>query len=156
VVLLDIGRFRAGSRAYLAGSIASLGSQYVLGLKAVNCQSGDPLAEAQVRAASKEKVLDALGEAALSCAASWANRWPRADVRRSARTGHHVFARSSEGVQPWQKGRNEKGSAAALPYDQRAIELDPNFATGYRALGGDYFSLGELGRASEYFAKSSS
>ena len=55
---------RAGSKAYLAGSIASLGSEYVLGLKAVNCQSGDTLAEEQVTAASKEKVLDALGEAA--------------------------------------------------------------------------------------------
>ena len=55
---------RAGSKVYLAGSIASLGSQYVLGLKAVNCQSGDPLTEQQVTAASKEKVLDALGEAA--------------------------------------------------------------------------------------------
>ena len=55
---------RADGKAYLAGSIASLGSQYVLGLKAVNCQSGEPLAEEQVTAASKEKVLDALGEAA--------------------------------------------------------------------------------------------
>ena len=55
---------RAGSKAYIAGSIASLGSEYVLGLKAVNCQSGDTLAEEQVTAASKEKVLDALGEAA--------------------------------------------------------------------------------------------
>ena len=54
---------RAGSKAYLAGSIGSLGSEYVLGLKAVNCQSGDTLAEEQVTAASKEKVLDALGEA---------------------------------------------------------------------------------------------
>src|SRR5580698_3537765 len=55
---------RAGSKAYLAGSIGSLGSEYVLGLKAVNCQSGDTLGEEQVTAASKEKVLDALGEAA--------------------------------------------------------------------------------------------
>ena len=55
---------RAGSKAYIAGSIASLGSQYVLGLKAVNCQSGDPLAQEQVTASAKEKVLDALGEAA--------------------------------------------------------------------------------------------
>ncbi len=55
---------RANSKAYLAGSIGSLGSEYVLGLKAVNCQSGDTLAEEQVTAASKEKVLDALGEAA--------------------------------------------------------------------------------------------
>ncbi len=55
---------RVGSKAYIAGSIASLGSEYVLGLKAVNCQAGDPLAEKQVTAASKEKVLDAVGEAA--------------------------------------------------------------------------------------------
>jgi hypothetical protein len=55
---------RAGSKAYLAGTIASLGSEYVLGLKAVNCRSGDTLAEEQVTAASKEKVLDTLGEAA--------------------------------------------------------------------------------------------
>jgi serine/threonine protein kinase len=55
---------RAGSKAYIAGTIGSLGSEYVLGLKAVNCQSGDTLAQEQVTAASKEKVLDALGEAA--------------------------------------------------------------------------------------------
>ncbi|MGA8678653.1 MAG: hypothetical protein WB621_25830, partial [Candidatus Acidiferrales bacterium] len=55
---------RAGSKAYIAGSIASLGSEYVLGLKAVNCRSGDMLAEEQVTAASKEEVLDTLGEAA--------------------------------------------------------------------------------------------
>jgi len=55
---------RAGSKAYIAGSIASLGSQYVLGLKAVNCLSGDTLAQEQLTAASKEKVLDTLGGAA--------------------------------------------------------------------------------------------
>jgi eukaryotic-like serine/threonine-protein kinase len=51
------------------------------------------------------------------------------------------------------KAGNEKGTAAELLYDQRAIELDPNFAMGYRAVGADYFSLGELGRASEYMTK---
>ena len=55
---------RAGSKAYIAGSIGSLGSEYVLGLKVINCQSGDMLAQEQVTAAAKEKVLDALGEAA--------------------------------------------------------------------------------------------
>jgi methionine synthase I (cobalamin-dependent) len=53
---------RAGSKAYIAGSVGGLGSQYVLGLKAVNCQSGDALAEEQVTAASKEKVLGADAE----------------------------------------------------------------------------------------------
>src|ERR1700741_5316085 len=51
------------------------------------------------------------------------------------------------------RGVNGKGYAAALPYHQRAIQLDPNFALGYRGVGNDYVSLGELGRASEYFAK---
>jgi hypothetical protein len=55
---------RAGSKAYIAGTFGSLGSEYVLGLKAVNCQNGDTLAQEQVTAASKEKVLDTLGEAA--------------------------------------------------------------------------------------------
>jgi hypothetical protein len=54
---------RAGSKAYISGSIDSLGKEYVLGLKAVDCQSGDTLTEEQVTAESKEKVLDALGKA---------------------------------------------------------------------------------------------
>jgi hypothetical protein len=52
---------RSGSKAYFAGSIGSLGSEYVLGLKAVNCQNGDTLGQEQVTAAPKEKVLEALG-----------------------------------------------------------------------------------------------
>src|ERR1700734_4556617 len=55
---------RAGSKAYIAGAIGSLGSEYVLQLKAVNCLSGDTLGQEQMTAASKEKVLDTLGEAA--------------------------------------------------------------------------------------------
>src|SRR5208337_4193064 len=55
---------RSQSKAYIAGTIATLGSEYVLGLKAVNCQTGDTLAQEQVTAESKEKVLNALGDAA--------------------------------------------------------------------------------------------
>src|SRR5208283_1979483 len=55
---------RASSKAYISGAIASLGNEYVLGLKAVNCQSGDLLAQEQVTSSTKEKVLDALGTAA--------------------------------------------------------------------------------------------
>jgi tetratricopeptide (TPR) repeat protein len=145
---------RAGSKAYIAGSIASLGNQYVLGLKAVNCQSGDALAEQQVTAASKEKVLDALGEAASKL---------RGDLGESLGTVQkfdvpleQATTSSLEALKAYSLGRkaaNEKGPAAALPYHQRAIELDPNFAMGYEVVGGDYASLGELGRASDYFAK---
>src|SRR5208282_3053978 len=54
---------RSGSKAYLVGAIAALGSEYVLGLKAINCQNGDTLAQEQATAPSKEKVLGTLGKA---------------------------------------------------------------------------------------------
>ncbi len=145
---------RAGSKAYIAGSIASLGSEYVLGLKAVNCQSGDPLAEEQVTAASKEKVLDALGEAASKLRAELGESL--ATVQKLDVPLVQATTSSLEALKAFSLGRkadNEKGAAAALPYHQRAIELDPNFAMGYRAVGNDYVSLGELGRASDYYTK---
>jgi tetratricopeptide (TPR) repeat protein len=145
---------RAGSKAYIAGSIASLGSQYVLGLKAVNCQSGDPLAEEQVTAASKEKVLDVLGEAAAKIRGELGESLAtvqKLDVPLSEATTSSLEALKALSL--GEKASDEKGSAAALPYDQRAIELDPNFAMGYRAVGLDYATLGELRRASDYFTK---
>ncbi len=145
---------RAGGKAYIAGSIASLGSEYVLGLKVVNCQNGDPLAEQQVTAASKEKVLDTLGEATSKLRAQLGESLAtvqKLDVPLSEATTSSLEALKaySLGI----KAHNEKGSAAALPYNQRAIELDPNFAMGYRAVGIDYSNLGELGRASDYSTK---
>src|SRR5580693_2492790 len=145
---------RAGSKAYLAGAIGTLGSEYVLGLKAVNCQNGDALAEEQVTAASKEKVLDALGEAASKLRYELGESL--ATVKKFDVPLEQATTSSLEALQAYSlgvKAYNEKGPAAALPHDQRAIELDPNFATGYRAVGNDYLGLNEVGRASEYFAK---
>jgi Flp pilus assembly protein TadD len=145
---------RAGSKAYIAGSIASLGSEYVLGLKAVNCQSGDTLAEKQVTAASKEKVLDAVGEAASKLRTELGESL--ATVQKFDVPLAEATTSSLEALKAYSLGRkaiNEKGPAAALPYDQRAIELDPNFAMGYSAVGADYNSLGEVGRASDYITK---
>jgi tetratricopeptide (TPR) repeat protein len=145
---------RAGSKAYLAGSIANLGSQYVVGLKAVNCQSGDPLAQEQVTAASKEKVLDALGQAASKLRGELGESLAtvqKLDVPLAEATTSSLEALKAYSL--GDKAYNEKGAAASLPYDQRAIELDPSFAMGYAAVGLDYQSLAELGRASEYFTK---
>ena len=145
---------RAGSKAYLAGSIASLGSEYVLGLKAVNCQSGDTLAQKQVTAASKEKVLDALGEAASKLRGELGESLAtvqKFDVPLAEATTSSLEALKAYSL--GQKAFNEKGPAAALPYNQRAIELDPNFAMGYWIVGEDYIGLGELGRGSEYLTR---
>jgi serine/threonine protein kinase/tetratricopeptide (TPR) repeat protein len=145
---------RAGSKAYIEGSIASLGSQYVLGLKVVNCQSGDVLAQEQVTANGKEKVLDTLGTAASKLRGELGESLitiQKLDVSLSEATTSSLEALKaySLGV----KAAREQGAAAALPHDQRAIELDPNFALGYRSVGNDYSDLIEPERASEYFTK---
>ena len=145
---------RTGSKAYLAGAIASLGSQYVVGLKAVNCGSGNTLAEEQVTAGAKEKVLGALGEAASKLRTELGESLEsvqKLDVPLDEATTSSLAALKSYSL--GLKAVYEKGSAASLPYHQRAIELDPNFAMGYRAVGNAYFSLGEISRASEYIAK---
>src|SRR5580704_12896357 len=145
---------RAGSKAYLAGTIGSLGSRYVLGLRAVNCRSGDTLAEEQVTAASKEKVLDTLGKAASKLRGELGESLAtlqKLDVPLAEATTTSLEALKAYSL--GRKARNDKGPAAALPYHQRAIQLDPNFAMGYRAVGDDYAILGELGRAGEYVTK---
>jgi eukaryotic-like serine/threonine-protein kinase len=142
---------RAGSKAYLAGTIGSLGSEYVLGLKAVNCRSGDTLAEQQVMAASKEKVLDALGQAASKLRSELGESL--ATVQKLDVPLAEATTPSLEALQAYSlglKAAEEKSQAAALPYLQRAIEFDPNFALGYLRLGQLYGSLGEVARAGEY------
>ena len=145
---------RAGSKAYLAGTIGSLGSEYVLGLKAVNCRSGDTLAEEQVTAASKEKVLDTLGQAASKLRGGLGESLAtvqKLDVPLSEATTSSLEALKAYSLAV--KASNQKGNSAALSYDLRAIQLDPNFALGYNAVGDDYYNLGELRRASEYYTK---
>ncbi|MGA9389532.1 MAG: serine/threonine-protein kinase [Candidatus Sulfotelmatobacter sp.] len=145
---------RAGSKAYIAGSIASLGSEYVLGLKAVNCHSGDTLAQEQVTATSKEKVIDALGQVAsklrnkLGESLSTVEKFdvPLLEATTSSLDALRAY---SLGV----KTHGEKGPAAALPYLLRAIELDRNFAMGWGTVGEDYENLGELGQARDFFTK---
>jgi len=145
---------RTGSKAYIAGSIGGLGSDYVVGLKAVNCQSGDLLAQQQVTAPAKEKVLDLMGEAASQLRGQLGESL--ATVQRFDVPLEQATTSSLEALKAYslgQKTDREKGPGAALPYNQRAIQLDPNFAMGYLAVGGEYFSLAEPGRASEYLTK---
>ena len=145
---------RAGSKAYIAGSIDSLGSQYVLGLKVVNCQNGDTLAQEQATAAAKEKVLDTLGEAASKLRSELGESLTtvqRFDIHLAEATTSSLEALKSFTL--GETAFREKGGSAALPYHQRAIQLDPNFAMGYQAVGDDYFGLAQLGRADEYYAK---
>jgi tetratricopeptide (TPR) repeat protein len=145
---------RAGSKAYIAGAIGSLGSEYVLALKAVSCRNGDVLAEERGTAASKENVLNTLGEAASKLRGELGESL--ATVQRFDVPLANATTSSLEALQAYALGRmatGAKGVTVALLHDQRAIELDPNFAMGYISVGVDYSNLGELERANEYITK---
>ncbi len=145
---------RTAGKAYVAGSIGKLGDEYVLGLKAVNCQTGDILAQEQVTAASKEKVLDVLGQATSRLREGLGESLAtvqRFDVPLMQATTSSLDALKAYSLAA--KANDEKGPAESLRYDQQAIDLDPNFAAAYRAVGNDYSALGQVARARDYFTK---
>ena len=123
---------RTGSKAMVTGSVASLGSQYVIGLKATDCDSGDVLATVQEQAASKETVLKALGAAAVSLRGKLGES--ASSMRKYATPLPEATTPSLEALQAYSQGWRTfdlKGSAEeALPFLNRAIELDPNFCFG--------------------------
>jgi serine/threonine protein kinase/Tfp pilus assembly protein PilF len=141
---------RTGSKAMLTGSIAGLGSHYVIGLKAVNCNTGDVLAEAQEQAAGKEAVLNALDNAAVSLRSKLGESL--STVQKYATPLEEATTPSLEALKVYSLGRKThyaKGDTAALPFYQRAAELDPNFARAYVSMSGVYSDLNEIERASE-------
>ena len=146
---------RASSKAYVAGSIEILGSQYVLGLKAVNCQTGDTLAQQQVTASSKEKVLEALGEAASRLRGELGESLAtvqKFDVPLEGATTSSLEALKSYSLGV--KSLLETGPEASIPFYKRAIELDPNFAMAYANLGVVYGDLlEEPGQSAENISK---
>ena len=141
---------RTGSKAMLTGSIAKLGSQYVIGLKALNCNTGDVLAEAQEQAAGKEAVLKALDNAAISLRSKLGESL--SSVEKYATPVEEATTPSLEALKAYSLGvktEYAKGETAALPFYKRAVDLDPNFARVYATMSGLYSSLNEAQRAAE-------
>jgi DNA-binding winged helix-turn-helix (wHTH) protein len=135
---------RTAGAAVLNGSIARLGRQYVLGLRAQDCRSGVVIAEEQVQAARKEDVLNALTQIASKF---------RSQVGESLTTVKQhdtpladASTPSLEALKAYSAGWQvsfKSGSAAAVPFFERAVEIDPNFASAYAALGRMYGDVGE-------------
>ncbi len=141
---------RIGSKAMLTGSIASLGSQYVIGLKALNCNTGDLLAEEQQQAAGKEAVLKALDAAAVSLRSKLGESL--SSVQQYATPLEEATTPSLEALQAYSLGRKAKytkDDKAVLPFYKRAVELDPKFAMPYAAMSGAYGNLGDVARSAE-------
>jgi len=135
---------RTASAAVLDGSIAGLGNQYVLTLRAKNCRSGDVLDEEQVQAARKEDVLNALSQIASrfrtrvgeSLATVKSHDTPLAEATTPSLDALKAYTAG------WQASFSS-GSAAAVPFLQRAIKIDPNFASAYASLGRMHGDIGE-------------
>ena len=144
---------RTGSATVLDGSIAQIGTQYLLTLKAVNCESGESLASAEAQAADKNHVLDALGKTTSelrnklgeSLSTVRAYNTPLMDATTPSLDALNAY---TVGLQ---KGKSN--DAAAVPFFKRAIELDPEFASAYTGLATAYLNLGESGLARENFTK---
>jgi eukaryotic-like serine/threonine-protein kinase len=140
---------RVGSKAYIAGSIASLGRDYVVALQAVNCATGDSLAQEQEQAAGKEKVLGALSQAAMHLRKKLGeslNTVLKFDTPIEATTT------SLEALKAFSVASKSE-QAEAVPALERAVKLDPNFASAYAVLGIWYSNLGENSLAREALGK---
>ena len=145
---------RIGSKAMLAGSITRLGNAYVIGLKAVNCDTGDTLAETQEQAADKETVLKALDAAAVNMRRRLGES--HGSVRAHVTPLTEATTPSLEALKAYSLGlttQATQGDTAALPFFKRAAELDPNFALAYSSLTSVYGSLNELELAAQYARK---
>jgi eukaryotic-like serine/threonine-protein kinase len=134
---------RTGSKALLTGSISSLGSQYLVGLEAVNCGNGDTLAKDETTASRKEDVVKALSSVTTTLRTRLGESLAsvqKFDVPIEATTP------SLEALKTFSMGvttQAEKGDAEAIPFFKRAIEIDPNFAMAYARLGISYANLGQ-------------
>ena len=142
---------RTGSAAVLDGSIAQIGSQYLLALKAVNCSNGELLASTEAQASDKSHILDALGNAASEIRNKLGESLTtvqRFDIPLQQTTTPSLEALQAYSL-GWRTVVREDDSAASVPLFQRAIKLDPNFAAAYAQLGMSYSDLGESSLASK-------
>ncbi len=145
---------RVNSKAMLQGSIANLGDQYIVVLKATNCATGDSLGAEQVRAESKERILPALDKAASSLRVTLGESLSSVakyttPAEESTTTSLAALQAESEGIKAWQ----ERGNEAAIPFYKRAIELDPNYAMAYAHLAAAHFNMGAGGSATDNIKK---
>ena len=141
---------RIGSKAVIDGSIAQIGTQYLLTAKAVNCVSGESLASTEAQASDKNHVLDALGKTSSEIRSKLGESLSM--VQKFDAPLEQATTSSLEALQAYSLGRKTlsgSDNSAAAPLFQRAIRLDPNFAMAYASLGAVYHNLGETSLATE-------
>jgi tetratricopeptide (TPR) repeat protein len=145
---------RQGVKAMVSGQISPLGSHYVIALNALNCHTGDSLARGQVEAVSKEEVLAALGKAASELRRKLGESL--SSIRKFDVPIEQATTTSLEALKAFDLANRERArgtEAQAIPFLQRAIGLDPNFAVAYGRLGQVYANLGQTELGLQYTNK---
>ena len=142
---------RTGSAAVLDGSIAQIGTPYLLTLKAVNCSNGESLASTEAQASDKNHVLDALGKTASEIRNKLGESL--STVQKFDTPLEQATTPSLEALKAFSSGRGAASPPLAIPFLKRAIELDPNFAVAYAWLGVWFTSIGEPSIAADYTSK---
>src|SRR6516164_442557 len=145
---------RADGKALLEGSISKIGTHYMIGVKAVNCQTGDTIASAQAEAAERNSVLKQLGNVGDELREKLGESL--ISVKRFDKPLDQVTTSSLDALQAYSIGRSMqavKGDAESVPYHKRAVELDPNFARAYASLGMAQYNLQETSAAAANFRK---
>jgi eukaryotic-like serine/threonine-protein kinase len=145
---------RTASAAVLDGSIASLGTQYVVGLRAVDCRTGESIDAEQVQTARKEDVLNALSQVASRLRGRLGESL--ATVKEHDTPLVEAATPSLEALKAYSSALKlhlSSNSSGPQPLYKRAIEIDPNFAMAYAMLGHTYGELGESDLSAEYLGK---
>jgi len=145
---------RVGAKAVIAGRIAGLGSEYVVTVGATNAANGDTIAEAQQESSTKEHVLTALGKAASSLREKLGESL--ASISKLDKPLDEATTSSLEALKNYTIGEQQRqkvGDGASIPFYQRAVELDPNFALAFARLGTVYANLGDDKLSMEYTKK---
>ena len=156
-ITVEIGREicqRAGVKAMLNGSIASLGNQYVITLDAVNAGTGDTLGEEQAQASRKEQVLDALGKAASRLRGKLGESL--ASVQKFGKPLSEATTSSLDALKAFTLGDARRAAGdelSSIPYYKQATDLDPNFAMACARLGVVYNNFGQEELSEEYRKK---
>ena len=142
---------RAGAKASVEGSIAPLGSAYVISLGVYNCESGGALAQEQVQAASKEEVLTQVGLAVTRLREGLGESL--ASLQKYDVPIREATTRSLDALKAYgqaHKTRQTRGDEAAIPFYQQAVSLDPQFALAYAKLGVLSANIGRTADARTY------
>ncbi len=142
---------RVNGKAVIAGSITNMGKEYVLSLEALDCLEGNAFAAEQLQASSKEEILDSLGIASSALRVKLGESLT--SIRQFDVPLREATTSSLDALKAYSSGaeimRHQAEQSAAIPFLNRAIELDPNFALGYTYLSTAYSNIGESERAAD-------